>query len=123
MRWPVDVRFIELMPMSDKSAFGPEAYIPCSSVVEGIPELMPLPESDGVARLYRLPKGQGRIGLISPLSADFCGRCNRLRLTAEGRVKPCLGYDAAYDVTPFLNDEKKLEEVIKSIIKAFRSFQ
>ena len=90
VRWPVDVRFIELMPMSDKSAFGPEAYIPCSSVVEGLPELMPLPESDGVARLYRLPKGQGRIGLISPLSADFCGRCNRLRLTADGRVKPCL---------------------------------
>ena len=90
VRWPVDVRFIELMPMSDGRSFGPEAYIPCDKVVEALPEMTPLPELDGVARMYRMPGGQGRIGLISPLSADFCSRCNRLRLTADGRVKPCL---------------------------------
>ncbi len=89
VRWPVDVRFIELMPMADKAAFGPEAFIPCNRVVEALPELQPTAQ-DGVAQLYRLPGGQGQIGLISPLSADFCGRCNRLRLTADGRVKPCL---------------------------------
>ncbi len=97
-RWPVDVRFIELMPMADKSAFGPEAYIPCGRVLEVLPELLPVAESDGVARLYRLPDGQGRIGLISPLSAHFCGRCNRLRLTADGRVKPCLHSPREYPV-------------------------
>ena len=90
VRWPVDVRFIELMPMSDKAAFGPDAFIPCSRVLEALPELEPAGENLGVARMYRLPNAQGRIGLISPLSAHFCASCNRLRLLADGKVKPCL---------------------------------
>ena len=89
-RWPVDVRFIELMPMVDDGTFGPQAYISCDRVLEVLPEIQTIPSDDGVALLYRLPDGKGRIGLISPLSAHFCGRCNRLRLTADGRVKPCL---------------------------------
>ena len=97
-RWPVDVRFIELMPMPDCAPFGPEAYIPCDRVVEALPELEPLPGGDGVARLYRLPGGQGRVGLISPLSDNFCGWCNRLRLTADGRVKPCLHSPAEFSI-------------------------
>lgn len=88
-RWPVDVRFIELMPMVGRAAFGPEAFIPCSRVLQVLPELVPAGD-DGVARMYRLPRAQGRIGLISPLSAPFCAGCNRLRLTADGRLKPCL---------------------------------
>ncbi len=91
VRWPVDVRFIELMPMAaDRAAFGPEAFIPCSRVLQALPELVPTGRDDGVARTYRLPDAQGNIGLISPLSALFCSACNRLRLTADGRVKPCL---------------------------------
>ena len=90
VRWPVDVRFIELMPMADKAPFGPEAFIPCSRVLQILPELVPSDRGDGVARMYRLPNAQGGIGLISPLSAQFCASCNRLRLTADGRVKPCL---------------------------------
>ena len=90
LRWPVDVRFIELMPMTDKAAFGPEAFIPCSRVLQALPELVSVGRSDGVARMYRLPDAQGSIGLISPLSAHFCASCNRLRLLADGRVKPCL---------------------------------
>lgn len=90
LRWPVDVRFIELMPMGKRAAFGPEAFIPSSRVLEVLPELVPAGGDDGVARMYRLPQAQGRIGLISPLSAPFCAGCNRLRLTADGRVKPCL---------------------------------
>ena len=89
-RWPVDVRFIELMPITDRAAFGPEAFISCSRVLQVLPELVPADRDDGVARLYRLPDAQGRIGLISPLSAHFCASCNRLRLMADGRVKPCL---------------------------------
>ena len=98
VRWPVDVRFIELMPMMDAAAFGPEAFMPCGRVVEALPELEPVAESADVARLYRLPDGQGRIGLISPLSAHFCGRCNRLRLTADGKVKPCLHSPQEYSL-------------------------
>ena len=86
---PVEVRFIELMPMLSGSGFGREAYLPCSAVLEKVPELVP-DRADTVARLYRFPDGQGRVGLISPLSHQFCPGCNRLRLTADGCLKPCL---------------------------------
>ena len=89
-RWPVDMRFIELMPMPGDTLFGEHAYIPADRVLKTLPEVVPAAEHDGVARLYRLPGGQGNIGLISPLSNHFCGECNRLRLTAAGHLKPCL---------------------------------
>ena len=85
---PLELRFIELMPMGGN--FGESAYLPGETVLERVPELEPLPESGGVARLYRLPGGKGTVGLISPLSRHFCGTCNRLRLTSEGNIKPCL---------------------------------
>ena len=87
-RSPIELRFIELMPMGGR--FGPEAYLPGETVLERMPELVPVPHDGGVARLYRLPDGQGRVGLISPLSRHFCASCNRLRLTSEGHLKPCL---------------------------------
>lgn len=90
-RYPVELRFIELMPMGGQ--FGKEAYVPGSRVLELVPALAPTAEDGGVARLYRLPDGKGRVGLISPLSRHFCGTCNRLRLTSEGNLKPCLHSD------------------------------
>lgn len=97
-RWPVDVRFIELMPMTDRAAFGPEAFIPCDRIFQVLPELVPAGPDDGVARMYRLPGAQGRVGLISPLSAPFCAGCNRLRLTADGGLKPCLHFPQEFNV-------------------------
>ena len=87
-RSPLEMRFIELMPMGGH--FGKEAYLPGDTVLARVPELQPVPHDGGVARLYRLPDGQGRVGLISPLSRHFCASCNRLRLTSEGNLKPCL---------------------------------
>ena len=87
---PVDVRFIELMPMPGDTLFGEHAYIPASRAIGMLPQAARVESHDGVARLYRLPGAQGNIGLISPLSNHFCGECNRLRLTADGHLKPCL---------------------------------
>ena len=89
-KYPVDVRFIEMMPMCDSSGFGPEAYIPFTRVLEALPEAVPAAKDGGVAKLFHLPGALGNIGLISPVSAHFCGECNRIRLTADGKVKPCL---------------------------------
>lgn len=86
--YPVELRFIELMPMGGQ--FGKDAYVPGSRVLEAVPALLPIPHDGGVAQLYRLPEGKGRVGLISPLSRHFCSTCNRLRLTSEGNLKPCL---------------------------------
>ena len=89
-RYPLDVRFIELMPMYDSGDFGPEAYIPYTAVLDKLPELSPVEPDGGVAKLYKLPDAKGSIGLISPISAHFCAACNRIRLTADGKIKPCL---------------------------------
>ena len=88
--YPLDLRFIELMPMYDSGDFGPEAFIPYTTVLDRLPELTADAPDGGVAKLYRLPGAQGDIGLISPVSAHFCGACNRIRLTADGGLKPCL---------------------------------
>ena len=97
LRYPLDMRFIELMPMGE-NGFGKEAYLPYTEVLRCLPELMPLPGEGGAAKLYRLPGALGNVGLISPVSAHFCSGCNRLRLTADGKLKPCLHSAAEYPI-------------------------
>ncbi|MBP5652133.1 MAG: radical SAM protein [Lachnospiraceae bacterium] len=96
LRYPVDVRFIELMPMTG-GVFGPEAYIGADEVLKRLNGLQKAAD-DGVARMYRLPGAKGGIGLISPVSAHFCAECSRLRLTADGRLKPCLHSKEEYSI-------------------------
>ena len=98
MTYPVDMRFIELMPIQDHDEFGQEAYVPYSRVLEKLPQAVAVPHDGGVAKLYRLPGAKGNIGLISPVSAHFCGECNRLRLTADGKLKPCLHAPDEYSI-------------------------
>lgn len=88
-REPVEVRFIELMPIGNTPGFGPEAYLPCEAVLERLPQLEPV-GSGGVAERFRLPGAVGTVGLIRPLSRCFCDRCDRIRLTSDGCIKPCL---------------------------------
>ncbi|MDE6455539.1 MAG: GTP 3',8-cyclase MoaA, partial [Dysosmobacter sp.] len=85
-RYPVEVRFIELMPIGE----GRNAqFLPAEAVLESNPYLRPL-EGSGVARRYRSPGGRGTVGLIEPLSRRFCAQCDRIRVTADGKLKPCL---------------------------------
>lgn len=90
LRYPVDMRFIELMPMTDSEEFGQQAYVPCGDVLKALPQAAPVAADGGVAALYRLPGAKGNIGLISAVSNHFCAACNRIRLTADGKLKPCL---------------------------------
>ncbi len=106
-KYPVDVRFIELMPLGN--AFGAEAYVPCSRVLDYLPEAEPAPQDGGVARLYRLPGALGKVGLIRPLSAHFCGTCNRLRLTADGKLMPCLHWGAEFDLKGLSREEMEAQ--------------
>ena len=97
-QYPVDVRFIEMMPMYDSGDFKEAAFVPNTRVLELLPEAQLVNPDGGVAKLYRLPGGQGNIGLISPVNAHFCGSCNRIRLTADGKIKPCLHSADEYSV-------------------------
>ena len=114
-RYPIDLRFIELMPMLDSREFGPEAFIPCSAVTKALPELQPEPQDKGVARLFRLPGAMGRIGLISPVSSHFCAACNRIRLTADGKIKPCLHSGQEFSLKG-LDHEGMLEQLRAAIL-------
>ena len=67
-------------------------------MLDRLPEAEPVEQDGGVAKLYRLPGAKGNIGLISPVSAHFCGACNRIRLTADGKLKPCLHSDDEYSL-------------------------
>lgn len=106
-RYPVDVRFIEMMPMYDSGDFDARAFVPYTSVLEQLPDARQVSPDGGVAQLYRLPDGQGNIGLISPLNAHFCGTCNRIRLTADGKIKPCLHSAEEYSIKGLSLEEMK----------------
>lgn len=88
-RYPLEVRFIELMPIGE----GQNAqFLPAQAVLEACPDLRPA-ENSGVARRYRPRSGPGLVGLIEPMSHRFCGNCDRIRVTADGKLKPCLHSD------------------------------
>lgn len=102
MTKPLDVRFIELMPMYDSGDFGKEAFISSDIVIDKINEyyknkmnaddmIVPAEADNGsVAKKYKIKGAMGNVGLISAVSNSFCSKCNRIRLTADGKLKPCL---------------------------------
>lgn len=89
MEHPWEVRFIELMPMGPCAVWDKSCFLPGTEVLKRYPALQEI-EPNGVARRYRLPGAKGTVGLISPLSHDFCGECRRIRVTADGKLKGCL---------------------------------
>ncbi len=95
--YPIEMRFIELMPIGAAAGYEVGEYLPITAVTDAVPELIPTGIS-GTAKLYKFPDGKGRVGLISPISSHFCAGCNRIRLTADGKIKPCLHSDVEKSV-------------------------
>ena len=93
-RFPLEVRFIELMPIGE-GARGD--FLPAGEVLRQCPDLVPA-GTGGVARQYRLPGAPGLVGLITPMSCRFCGSCDRIRVTADGMLKPCLHSEREIDL-------------------------
>ncbi|HCC69076.1 MAG TPA: GTP 3',8-cyclase MoaA [Nitrospiraceae bacterium] len=108
LKTPYHVRFIEFMPIGAKDIWSHEKYIPTDeikSIVEKIGHLTPVKlRKSGPARYFRFNDALGVIGFISALSHHFCGDCNRLRLTADGKLRPCLFSETEIDLkTPLRN--------------------
>lgn len=100
---PLEVRFIEFMPIGRGSTWQAARFVPVAEIKERLAPLgpwEPLPATahDGPAERYRHPGARGTIGFISPLSQHFCHSCNRLRLTATGQLRPCLLNDLEIDL-------------------------
>jgi len=136
---PLHVRFIEYMPVgdaeegsgctSDMPGWTRDDSVPSEEVLErlsaqgvaaGLGELIPVERDDapggwGPARYYRFEGAQGTIGVISPLSFHFCAECNRLRLTADGRLRPCLFSDEELDVRTALRTGT--DEDVRAVVR------
>jgi GTP 3',8-cyclase len=96
------VRFIELMPTGSKREWQ-RHYLPMAEVRRRLAVLGEFVEvtpgaTAGPARIFRMSGGAGEVGFISPMSDHHCGSCNRLRLTAQGRLRPCLLGEAEFDI-------------------------
>ena len=116
---PLEVRFIELMPIGGGIGFEKARFISCVRVLESVPGLEPLDGGngtmvDGVAVMYALPGAKGRVGLIRPISCDFCEGCNKIRLTADGMLKPCLHSGAEISVKG--KNREEMTEIIRQAI-------
>ncbi|MEL7567777.1 MAG: GTP 3',8-cyclase MoaA [Dehalobacterium sp.] len=96
----IEVRFIELMPLGEASQWDEKHFLSSSKIIKRVPRLIPLPFKGhgSVSRLYKLPNSKGKIGLISPLSSHFCHYCNRIRITPDGKLKPCLHSNVEIDI-------------------------
>jgi GTP 3',8-cyclase len=93
-RHPYEVRFIEFMPLDADHAWTPDQVLTGREIRKTIGAVYPLEpeprEPSATASVYRFADGRGRIGFINPVSEPFCGDCNRIRLTADGRLRTCL---------------------------------
>jgi cyclic pyranopterin phosphate synthase len=92
---PWHVRFIEMMPTGSNLDLSRDSFIPCAEALDrlrGLGELEPVPGpwGNGPATYYRFPGAPGTVGVITPMSHNYCERCNRMRLTADGQLRPCL---------------------------------
>lgn len=122
---PVDVRFIELMPIGcGKNYTG----ISSEEILRRLEQLFgkaiafseKVNMATGPAEYYQFPGFSGRIGFISPISHKFCRECNRVRLTCEGRLKLCLHYDRGLELKPLLRSGASDEEIGRQIINALK---
>jgi cyclic pyranopterin phosphate synthase len=119
------VRFIEYMPIGGKSEQWDSHFLSLDKVVEvcsKISHFVPAESENGggPARYFRLQGGKGKIGLITPLSRHFCKNCNRLRVTCDGKLKPCLFSEKEIDLVPALKATNYKELLIKKILAALK---
>ncbi len=118
---PWQIRFIEFMPVSTGLDYTPDQLYPAAQIkadLERIAELVPEPREGilGPARIYRLRGAQGTVGIIHAVSDHFCRECNRLRLTADGQLRPCLLSDREVDLRQALRsgvDDQELAELLR----------
>jgi cyclic pyranopterin phosphate synthase len=113
----VHVRFIEYMPIGHHDAQWKQGYRPLKYVLDVANELgLTYKKDEGVrgngpSENYRIIGGSGGFGLIHPVSDHFCETCNRLRLTADGNIKPCLFWSDEFNIRPFIGDDEAVKHL------------
>ncbi len=120
---PYEVRFIEFMPLDADRSWSPEQVLSGAEIRAAINAVYPLEpeprEPHATARVYRFADGQGKIAFINPVSEPFCADCNRIRLTADGRLRTCLFSLNETDLRGPLRaaaSESELEAIIRDAV-------
>jgi len=119
---PWHVRFIELMPVGEMSGLTWEHVVPSDEVLSRIASLGALapddgpPRGNGPAQYYRLAGGHGTVGVITPMTHTYCGTCNRVRLTADGRLRTCLFGDHEVLLRDALRAGEPLEPLFRAAL-------
>jgi GTP 3',8-cyclase len=117
------VRFIELMPVGEMRELTWEHVVPAEEILRSLEEIGPLeptagPErGNGPARYCRFAGARGTIGVITPMSHTYCGSCNRVRLTADGRLRTCLFGDDEVDLRTPLRSGIPLEPYFRAALE------
>ncbi len=120
IRSPYVIRFIEFMPIGKIACWDRQKVITSSEIKSRLESLGPLQQvtssgNDGPAKQYRFAHAKGEIGIISPISNHFCADCNRLRLTADGKLRPCLFSDHEIDIKTSLRSGCTQEDIKRLI--------
>ncbi|HZO60671.1 MAG TPA: GTP 3',8-cyclase MoaA [Solirubrobacterales bacterium] len=122
-RKPYEVRFIEFMPLDADHAWSEDRVLTGAEVralIDRVHPLEPTPrDPHSTARVYRFADGQGAIGFVNPVSEPFCGDCNRVRITAEGKLRTCLFSLHETDLREPLRNgagDDELEQVIRDAV-------
>ena len=123
-RYPFHVRFIEYMPIG-QSDFNPDSLLLAPEIKNRISAMGNLvtvqeAETDGPARRYQYEDAIGEIGFIPAISQHFCNKCNRLRLTASGQLRPCLLSDHQEDLKEAVRQNCSDQQLADIFIKAVR---
>ncbi|MEW6065077.1 MAG: GTP 3',8-cyclase MoaA [Bacillota bacterium] len=123
---PLHVRFIELMPIGECNPWAVRNFIAAEEIMQCLQQEFGALETEikvtgsGPAKYYRLPGAKGTIGFITAISEHFCGTCNRLRLTANGQLRPCLYGNQEFDLKAPLRNGDGRQKLAELIAKAIR---
>jgi cyclic pyranopterin phosphate synthase len=122
-RSPYEIRFIEYMPLDADHAWTPDQVLSGTEIraaIDAVYPLEPAPrEPHATARVHRFVDGRGKIGFINPVSEPFCSDCNRIRLTADGRLRTCLFSLGETDLRGPIRDgadDGELEQIIRDAV-------
>ena len=119
---PWHVRFIEMMPTGSNLDLSANSFISCQEAltrVRAIDQLEPVdgPFGNGPADYYRFPDAPGTVGVITPMSHNYCHRCNRMRLTAAGQLRPCLFGEIETNLRDHLRAGRDLRPLIEETLQ------
>lgn len=115
--YPISVRFIELMPIGEGRKLYKDSYMSSEEIISKNRDFIPVEtDKSSTALLYKFKRSKENIGFISPMSCKFCSGCNRVRLTSEGTLKPCLHSEKEVNLRDYIENEQailsKMNEVI-----------